>query len=115
MLSLYESFGLVAIEALACGTPVIASKIGEMRTIIKEGKNGLHFAPEDPFSLFFCLRDFFSYKNNIWDREGIRQDIIHRFCWEKTAEEIFDFLRCIIKRRRFLTTISQRGESLQLA
>ncbi|MFQ6039159.1 MAG: glycosyltransferase, partial [Candidatus Aminicenantales bacterium] len=32
--SLYESFGLVVIEALACGTPVIVSRIGEMATIV---------------------------------------------------------------------------------
>jgi D-inositol-3-phosphate glycosyltransferase len=37
----YESFGLVALESLACGTPVIATRVGAMDTLIKDGKTGL--------------------------------------------------------------------------
>jgi len=37
----YESFGLVAIEALACGTPVIGSMVGGLPTVIHDGENGL--------------------------------------------------------------------------
>jgi len=43
--SLYESFGLVAVEAMACGTPVIASKVGGLAHTIKDGYSGLHFIP----------------------------------------------------------------------
>jgi D-inositol-3-phosphate glycosyltransferase len=37
----YESFGLVAIESLACGTPVIGSMVGGLPTVIRDGENGL--------------------------------------------------------------------------
>jgi len=40
MPSHYESFGLVSLEALACGIPVVATPGGVMDTIIKEGQNG---------------------------------------------------------------------------
>jgi glycosyltransferase involved in cell wall biosynthesis len=41
----YETFGLVAIEAFACGVPVIASRCGVMEEIVNEGRTGLHFTP----------------------------------------------------------------------
>lgn len=43
--SLYETFGLVAVEAMACGTPVIASKVGGLAHTVKNGYSGLHFVP----------------------------------------------------------------------
>jgi len=44
--SLYEPFGLVATEAMACGTPVVASDTGGLREILAEG-TGLTFPPQD--------------------------------------------------------------------
>ncbi len=43
----YETFGLVAIEAFACGVPVIASRLGAMEEIVDAGRTGLHFRPGD--------------------------------------------------------------------
>ena len=40
MPSYYESFGLVALESMACGTPVIASRVGGLPTIVKNSYNG---------------------------------------------------------------------------
>lgn len=47
----YETFGLVAVEAFACGTPVLGSFIGAMQEIVDDRVTGLHFAPGDPDAL----------------------------------------------------------------
>ncbi|MFP4082228.1 MAG: glycosyltransferase [Candidatus Aminicenantes bacterium] len=95
--SVYESFGLVVIEALACGTPVIVSQIGEMKTIVKQGKNGFSFRPQDPISLARALERFFSSEKRLWDREKISQNVIQRFSWERTAKQTFDFFHDVQK------------------
>ena len=47
----YENFPVTIAEAFACGTPVIASRIGAMKEIVTDGGTGLHFAPGDPDDL----------------------------------------------------------------
>jgi len=43
-----ESFGLVALEAAACGTPVVASSVGGLRTLVDHGKTGFLVSGRDP-------------------------------------------------------------------
>lgn len=113
--SLYESFGLVVVEALACGTPVIVSQIGKMRTIVKDGKNGFSFQLNDPESLAACLKHFFLHKNDLWMKERIRQDVVRKFSWEKTASLTYKTFSELLRHVSCPTTIFQRGEMLQPA
>ena len=48
MPSFYESFGMVALEAMACGTPVIASQVGGLAYLVKDGETGFHVPEGDP-------------------------------------------------------------------
>ena len=43
-----ESFGLVALEAAACGTPVVAARVGGLPTVVKDGLTGFTLVTHDP-------------------------------------------------------------------
>lgn len=80
--SRYESFGLVAVEAMACGLPVVASRAGGLRFTVEEEVGGLLVAPGDPRALAAGLARV------IGDRDlrasmqvGARQNAI-RFSWQ---------------------------------
>jgi D-inositol-3-phosphate glycosyltransferase len=51
MPSHYESFGMVALEAMACGTPVIASLVGGLIHLVEDGVTGYHVPVDDPIAL----------------------------------------------------------------
>lgn len=51
MPSHYESFGMVALEAMACGTPVIASQVGGLAYLVRHGQTGFHVPDRDPEAL----------------------------------------------------------------
>lgn len=52
----YETFGLVVIEAFACGTPVIASRIGALSGVVEDGVTGLLFEPGNAADLAAKMR-----------------------------------------------------------
>jgi glycosyltransferase involved in cell wall biosynthesis len=52
----YESFPRILLEAFAKGTPVVASRLGSMQTIVDHGRTGLLFAPNDPADLARQIR-----------------------------------------------------------
>ena len=71
MPSLYESFGMVALEAMACGTPVIASNVGGLTYTVRDGETGFLVPEKDPKALAeklqlllsdACLRQRFGHR-----------------------------------------------------
>lgn len=55
MPSHYESFGMVALEAMACGTPVIASDVGGLSHLVRDGETGFHVPSGDHLALASTL------------------------------------------------------------
>ena len=67
-----EPFGLVAIEALACGTPVVARRVGGLPEIIRDGVDG--FFGDDATELAFLIE-----RVETLDRAAIRESVLDRF------------------------------------
>lgn len=88
MPSHYESFGMVALEAMACGTPVIASQVGGLAFLVQDGVTGYHVPDDDPGQLCGRLKEL------LGDRE-LRQTLgvqannyAKSYAWEKISDKI---------------------------
>ena len=86
--SYYESFGMVAVEAMACGVPVIASKAGGLMYTIQDGLTGLLFPANSPNSLAekLCLLLDEPETRNAMGQNARRW--AERFSWANIADQI---------------------------
>ena len=88
MPSFYESFGMVALEAMACGTPVVASRVGGLAHLVKEGETGFFVPAQDPDALAEKLRLIFN-NTELRDRVGGQAaDYALDFKWERITTQI---------------------------
>ncbi len=95
--SLYEPFGIVALEALAAGVPVVVSDTGGFREIIQQGVNGICTEVGNPLSLsegILSVIKNLDYSNSL-KKEG-RKKIIEIYSWEKIAQGVMDVYEEVI-------------------
>jgi D-inositol-3-phosphate glycosyltransferase len=86
--SYYESFGMVALEAMACGSAVIASRVGGLQTTVRDGVTGLLVSEGDPCALAETIARVLDDSALRWrlGREGVRWAAGHR--WPCVAEAV---------------------------
>jgi D-inositol-3-phosphate glycosyltransferase len=80
-----ESFGLVALEAQACGTPVVAAAVGGLPTAVRDGVSGLLVAGHDPADYARAVRDVLSRRELL--SAGARRHAA-RFSWDRTVDSL---------------------------
>ena len=86
--SYYESFGMVALEAMACGSPVIASRVGGLVTTVRDGVTGFLVPESDVGALADRIQALIADPDLRWriGREGVRWAAQHR--WPCVAEAV---------------------------
>ncbi len=86
--SLTESFGLVALEAMASGTPVVATRVGGLQTVVEHGESGLLVAANDHQALAEAMeRILTDHRLRMHLAHGAR-DRAERFTWSRVGDGI---------------------------
>ena len=97
MPSHYESFGMVALESMACGTPVVASRVGGLAYLIQDGVNGYSVPDGDIEALSdrmtLLLRDPAHRQQLGRQAVSYAQD----YDWEKIARRIASLYRDLLQ------------------
>jgi glycosyltransferase involved in cell wall biosynthesis len=84
----YEPFGIVPLEAMACGVPVVAAAVGGLRDTVVDGRTGLHVPPRDPESTAAALARLLADQGlrRTLGRAG-QQRARSRYSWDRVAAE----------------------------
>jgi len=86
--SYYESFGMVALESLACGTPLVATDVGDMRHIIRSNEAGRIASDNSPRQLASKISELLSQTKNQEQHIKTRRAMTAEFSWVHITDMI---------------------------
>jgi len=102
--SRYESFGLVALESLACGTPVVTTPVGAVDNILREGETGHVVQNGSPRSLADGIKAHISGRNT-FAADVIRESILE-FGWGNVAPAMIEEYATVMRRHQIASESS---------
>jgi D-inositol-3-phosphate glycosyltransferase len=95
-----ESFGLVAAEAQACGTPVVAAAVGGLRTVVVDDVSGVLVADHSPWTWAHVLGDLLADDERRARLAAGARRASERFSWDRAAAAMLDVYAQAAKTRR---------------
>ena len=84
----YESFGMVALEAMSSGTPVIASQVGGLQFLVRDQETGLHIPAREPISLADCIIQLLSDPGRAAKMGISAARIAKSYAWSEIAAKL---------------------------
>ncbi len=94
----YESFGMVALEAMACGTPVVASQVGGLAFLVQDGITGFTVPVDDPQALADRLMKLL-YDDDLREKLGKQAAAFAKqYGWKNIAKKIIDLYRTVLSK-----------------
>ncbi|HIE57459.1 MAG TPA: glycosyltransferase family 1 protein [Anaerolineales bacterium] len=99
MPSHYESFGMVALEAMACGTPVIATQVGGLAFLVQDGVTGFHIPVDDSQALSSRLISLLDTQPLLQRMSTQAAEIARNYAWEKITRKITQLYMQVLTRQ----------------
>ncbi len=93
----YESFGLVGLESLACGTPVVSTRVGAMSAILQNGRAGLLVDNAESVSLANSIAAIFARQRAGEFSAARVRPVVCQFGWENVASGIIEEYGAVFK------------------
>ena len=94
--SVYEPFGIINLEAMACETPVVATRVGGIKEVVVDGETGLLVPPGDPVRLGKAITKVIEDPKLAarMGRAG-RKRVLQHFTWDRIAEKTLKLYRTL--------------------
>jgi len=110
MPSYSESFGLVALEAQACGCPVVASGVSGLRSVVRDEVSGYLIDEHDPAAYAERIGRLLE-NSELAQQMGRRGRLLaQRFSWTRTADRLEDLFEQVVQRNQDLVQANARHE-----
>ena len=92
--SLYEPFGIMNLEAMACERPVVSTRVGGIVDVVVDGETGLLVSPSNPEELSEAINRILS-NHELGERMGKtgRRRVERMFTWKRVADETLSLYR----------------------
>jgi D-inositol-3-phosphate glycosyltransferase len=97
MPSHYESFGMVALEAMACGTPVVASQVGGLAFLVQDGVTGFHVPDQDEEALCDRLTRLLGDSSLRTQMGAAAADYARSYSWRQIAGQMDSVYQGLLK------------------